>query len=269
MEESMIRRTAVSALVTSALLVAISASAEVPSPVGAPPPAGESPATGDLPPIPPPPSDTPAEPPATPTDADELPPIPAPEGRPSNPQHPDPNVGNRPPASWYTDMYHEVYDSSYYYSKMERWAYHEYTRTHSQDAYNLYVYAAYLRYYTTQYFWTFYEYGSDHKTIQPKYYSRWGYHATRGDYNYAYHYYIRPVYREYVRYASYYYNRHYRDRDYNYDYGYGKYSDHAYYASKHYHSYVKCNYGKNGTDPQAKDDTEMASWEQSAGIESP
>jgi hypothetical protein len=266
----MLRRSMLTALLLSTIFVGNVASADIIAPVGD---GNGAPAPGKTsnPPIPPrtEPRPGPKDPPAqTPPGSDKVPAHDSPKGRPSNPRHPDPNVGNRPPPGWYDDMYDQIYNTSYYFSQVEEWAYHEYSRTGYSEVYNVYIYASYMRYTMTAYFWNYFEYDSSQK-IQPRYFPEWGGNATRGDFNYNYYYYVRPIYREFLRYSGEYYRGRSHENDYNHDYGYGRYTEKSEHSYSQYHSFSRCNNGKNGADPLAQDDTEVLAEEIAAGISKP
>jgi hypothetical protein len=88
---------------------------------------------------------------------------------------------NRPdPTSsgfWYGDIYDQIYNSYYYFGEVEKWAYANYYSKWSagnsyaeyKDIYELYVYASYCRYYLQSYFWTYYSYNG--QSVSPQYFS--------------------------------------------------------------------------------------------------
>jgi hypothetical protein len=257
-----------------ALLASSVSSAQVAPPPGAPPGQGQSPGTGGLPPIPPPGSVTPGQPPQTPPGIGNLPPLPGPGDRPSDEGYPDGTVNNTPSDDWYQDMYNQIYYTNYYYSQVEYYAYNEYANTGDYDAYNVYAYASYLRYSMQEYYWASYDqYG------KPKHFP-WGHYgdgddyASRGDFDYGYYYYIRPLYLKFYEYAYKYYSKHHNWSYYDYYVDY--YDSHnvkhhdkhnyMYESSRYYHKLTRCKGGHKGNDPQAKDDTVAYSTEQNAGI---
>jgi hypothetical protein len=253
----MFQRSAFAAVLTTSVLATSRARADVPPPVGPPPAQGQSPGTGGLPPIPPPSGPvTPGQPPTTVPGSDQLPPIPPPDNRPSNPQNPNPNVNNYPVYGWYGDMYQDIYYTSYYFQQVEYWAYNEYYRTGYKEVYDLYIYAGYLRTAMTEYYWSFYD-----EYHQPKQYG-WGY-GSRGDFNYGYEYWIRPLYFQFLNYGYKYYHKYSKYKNFDYK----NYHNYMYYAGRYYHDYTRCNFGLDGNDTGAKDDTEAFSLEQAAGFD--
>jgi hypothetical protein len=250
---SALRRTSFAMLAAAALLSPVLARADVPPPVVDPP------ANGGGGGVQPPPAPTPdpgsTNPPQDPSGGNSLPPIPPPSGLGSNPEHPDPSVGNTPPAPWYNDMYEQIYYSSYYFSQIEEWAWGEYQRYGYDEIWNVYIYAAYLRVYMTEYYWNAYD-----QYEQPRTYS-FG-HATRGDFNYGYEYWVRPVYFKLVEATGDYYG-HYSGSP---GFDDGQYQGYVKPAFVQYHRFTKCNFGKNGKDPLAKDDDKAFAFERSAGI---
>src|SRR5262249_52792142 len=119
-----------------------------------------------------------------------------------------------------------------------------------------YIYAGYMRTAMTAYYWSYYD-----QYQKPKHYN-WGY-PSRGGFNYGYEYWIRPLYYQYVKYAYNYYHKY--SKYHNFDYN--GYHDNMYYAAHYYHYFTRCNYGKNGNDTVAKDDTEALANEQAAGVD--
>jgi hypothetical protein len=216
-----------STLLVSTLLSTVSlANADVPPPPGAPGP-DESPATGQQAP-------------------GSLPP---PVGHDTAVEHPDPRVGNDLSDEWFSAMHGEIYYAQQYTRDLKNWAY-DY---HPQ----IYFYASWLDYLYDQYYYAHYD-----DRGQPRSY---GYgRPTRGDFNYAYYYWIRPVYKQILSYSASYYDT------YRYNSGHG----HKFYAYKRslkkvmdrYHSFVRCNYGFNGNDSQAQDDTELLELEAATGV---
>lgn len=242
-------------VLAAAVLAGSSARADVPAPVGDPPPdGGGTTVTPPPPPAEPPPPTAPG-PPAVPPGVDRLPPIPPPADRGSNPAHPDPNVGNHPPRGWYDDMHRQIYDTNDQFSRIERWAYHEYASTGYEESWNIYVCAAYLRVYTAQYYWNAYE-----ERGYPRSFS-WGY-PSRGDFNYGYHFYIRPVYLELLNALGGYYGHHAGSPGFDYP-TYGRIVKPA---IVQYHRFTRCNFGKNGKDALAKDDDRALALARTAGI---
>jgi hypothetical protein len=250
---SPLRRTSFALLAAAALLAPVVARADVPPPVVDPPANGGG--NGAQPPPAPTPAPGNTTPPQDPPGSGGLPPIPAPTGLGSNPEHPDPSVGNTPGAPWYDDMYQQIYYTSYYFSQIEEWAYGEYQRYGYDEIWNVYIYAAYLRVYMTEYYWNSYD-QYEHPRSYP-----WGY-ATRGDFNYGYEYWVRPVYFKLIEAAGDYYDRYSESRGFDY----GSYSGYVKPAFVQYHRFTKCNFGKNGKDPQAKDDDVAFASERRAGI---
>ena len=188
----------------------------------------------------------------------------------------DANGYNRPGIAWYQDIYGEMYSSYYYFGEIEKWAYNTYYNTYHadsryRDVYDMYVYASYVRYYFQSYFWTYFGYNESGQ-ITPKYYdfeyggNRYHSYAWRGDFNYNYYYYIKPVYHGYLKYAARYHQRHKHDSDYNRNYGYGTYEGHGRNAKRQYQSYVHCLYGSEGGDTMAAEDYTALSLEDDAGL---
>jgi hypothetical protein len=239
------------AAIGAALLFATSSvKADVPPPVGPAPSDGGGGSVSA-----PSPSDLGSSAPSTPPGIGDLPPIPPPSNRASNPEHPDPSVGNYPSDSWYQDMYDQIYDSSDYYSQLEDWAYQQYYQTGYVEIWNVYIYASYLRVYLNQYYWN--SYGSSGSPLS----FSWG-HASRGDFNYGYFFYIRPVYQKLIEASGDYYSN-YHTRS---DFDARQYSGHMKPAMVQYHRFTRCNFGKNGLDRQAKDDDALLPAERAAGV---
>jgi hypothetical protein len=246
-------------MLLTSMLASSWARADVPPPVGTPPGTGGSPGTGGmpgLPPIPPPGTIQPGQPPATTPGSQNLPPIPPPDNRPSNPEYPDPSVNNYPPDPWYGDMYNDIYYTNYYFWLVEYWAYNEYYNTGYPEAYDVYIFAGYIRTAMTEYYWSLYDqYG------HPRSFS-WG-RVTRGDFNYGFEWWIKPLYYQFLQYA---YNYYYKYSNYS-GFDYAGYHDHVYKAGRQYHDFCRCNFAKDGSDPKGKDDTQAFPLEKAAGFD--
>jgi hypothetical protein len=175
--------------------------------------------------------------------------IPPPSNLPTSVQHEDSSVDNTPPESWYQDMHGAIYYGQQSTRDFKNWSYGKSSE--------IYKYAHKLDQYYDNYYWN--AYGHDGR---PTRYS-WGY-ASRGDFNYGYYYYIRPIYVKVLYAAKAYYKSHYSN-GYSYEYN-------TYYKPLiqkfvyQYHYLTKCNYGKNGNDPKAADDTEVQGLEAELGL---
>src|SRR5205085_355567 len=89
----------------------------------------------------------------------------------------------------------------------------------------------------------------------------WGY-PSRGDFNYGFEWWLRPVYVQFTRYASSYYGQYASHPDFDR----AGYTDHMKSAMVRYHKLTRCNFGKNGKDLQSKDDDQAMVVERQAGI---
>lgn len=212
----------------------------IPKPVASPD-VGESPGTGQQAP------DDPEEP--------EL--IPPPEGLQCSaadedvcdPDHPGNAAGkqpnNEPPPSWYDDMAEQMYNLQESLDDMSKWG-------ADHDPYIEY-YALWMRSVVQQYYALGYDYsGKPHDYDYGP--------MTRGDYNYYYYYWVRPIYLTMLHYCGYYYESHWQSPDlYRYQTMLGEVVD-------SYHALVKCNYGFNGDDEGAREDLYAQMAERNAGL---
>ena len=123
---------------------------------------------------------------------------------------------------------------------------------------NIHRYASWLNYVLDEYYFKHYDqYG------KPRSYSYGT--PTRGDFNYAYYYWVRPLYKKLISYAH----------DYYREYGYKNGRDHKVREYKviikevvnKYHRLARCNYGVNGDDTRATDDNEVFAQEDDLGID--
>lgn len=215
--------------------------------------------------IPPPPAKAPAEgkSPATgqpaPVNPKEPPPIAAPQGKPCksgpdqkvcDPGHPGnpegKKPGNKPPDAWYTAMAGEMYNLQQGLEKMSTYS--------SRYDSNVNYYTEWLTSVIRQYYELAYYRGA------PRQYS-FG-RMTRGDFNYVLFYWVQPIYYNLLYQASDYYRSHYRESHMS------EYKSAMKSVSSAYHGLVKCNYGFNGEDSGALEDSEAQEFEATAGIPS-
>jgi hypothetical protein len=84
---------------------------------------------------------------------------------------------------------------------------------------------------------------------------------TRGDYNYYFYYWVRPIYFSLLYYSTQYYESHRGDSQIPY------YKDMLYKVSSSYHPLVLCNYGFNGNDMGSREDLRAKRAEDRAGLE--
>ncbi|WP_141731848.1 hypothetical protein [Oligoflexus tunisiensis] len=161
-----------------------------------------------------------------------------PEARPT----PDTTSTNTPSMDWYKDMHQQLYDMQQHAQAIQQ----------SYYSYELTYYAAYLYHVLDKLYHSTYDsYG------KPKKYG-WGY-PTRGDFNYIYYYWIRPLYKKMIHHGGLYYSH----TNPYYHQAYKKNFQSFYYG---YHSLTRCMYGKNSNDPQAEDDTAWVNMEAKAGF---
>ncbi|MFW7381076.1 MAG: hypothetical protein ACOH5I_19830 [Oligoflexus sp.] len=189
-------------------------------------------------------TETDIEQPADDTDSDISPDDPTagaePSGKDSAIDHPD-ELGNHPSKVWYQDMYKSLND-------MKKSAYQmaSYSKSYEVSYYSDWLYQALDQYMNQTYVY-------DYNQYYPRYYSKWKYYATRGDHNYFYYYYVRPLYYQTLRELAKLPN-----------------SEAAIYQRytrqfiKSYRYYTRCNYGHNGNDPRAAWDDEAIPFEESA-----
>ncbi len=251
----MIRKTTFAALVATSLFASALPLADVPAPPVPPPGNGKSPATGGLPPVPPPIQPNPGTPrPATPP-GPQPPPMHQPNGLDGHVPHPDPAVTNTPPDGWYLNMHQEIFNVYSTFESVEAWAFTGYMRTGIAAFFRMYVRAAQLRDYADQYFWTAFD------ASGPKQFP-FG-RATRGDFNAGFDYFIRPVYIDFVQSSASYFQNYSRINGFDFQ----SYEEVMRPAMTGYHRLARCNFGKNGTDRDARDDDEIRPNEDSTGIE--
>ncbi len=214
--------------------------------------------------IPPPPAQAPAEgqSPATgqaaPPDANEPPPIAPPEGKrctsepdqsvcdpghPGNPEGVKP--GNTPPDAWYSAMAGEMYDLQEGLEKMSAWS-------SSHNAGLLRYYCEWLQSVTQQYYEIAFSGGG------PRQYP-FG-RMTRGDFNYVLFYWVQPIYYNVLYQAADYYRGHAHESHMS------EYMSAMQGVASAYHGLVKCNYGFNGRDSGALEDSQAREFEIRAGI---
>lgn len=219
-------------------------------------------------PIPPPTEDPePEESPGTgqdaPVDPEDPEPIPPPEGLdciaedggeeedqsdcdPDHPGNPDgDHPGNTPSSAWYDDMAMRMYYLQEDLEQMSAWA----------DSHSLYIYyySMWMMSVVQQYYAVgFYPSGD------PREYP-YGY-MTRGDFNYYLYYWVRPIYYSLLYYSAQYYNSHLGEPQ------IPEYQQLLSNVASSYHPLVACNYGFNGDDTGAREDTSAYEREADAGI---
>jgi hypothetical protein len=214
---------------------------KIPPPPAKAPPEGKSPATGQ----------------PAPADPKEPPPIAAPEGKPCksgpdqrecDPDHPGSpegkKPGNKPPDAWYTAMAGEMYDLQQGLEKVSNWS--------SRHESTVHYYSEWLQSVTQQYYESAY-----HDGVPRQYpFGR----MTRGDFNYILFYWVQPIYYNLLYQASEYYRSHSSESHIS------EYKSAMKSVSSAYHGLVKCNYGFNGEDSGALEDSEAQEFEATAGI---
>jgi hypothetical protein len=215
-------------LAATVLMMASTALAQVPPPPGAAPGANESPATGQ----------------------NDQAPLPQPTGRNTSVRHPDWRVGNALTDDWFTAMHGDIYYMQQHVQQLKSWA-HNYNH-------QIYRHADWLNYLLTQYYEKHYD---QHGRPRWYHYGR----STRGDFNYEYYYWLRPVYRRLLCHAAEYY-REYRHRN-GHAHKVREYRGYMREVVYKYHRLTKCNYGFNGDDNRAQDDSEVAAEEDDLGAE--
>jgi hypothetical protein len=210
----------------------------IPKPVEEPEPE-ESPGTGQ----------------AAPEDPEAPPPIEPPEGMACSedddesdcdPGHPgDKHPGNKPKPEWYSDMAYRMYEMQESLEEMSVWA-------SGEDQY-IYYYATWMKVVVQQYYALAYDAHG-----QPREYP-YG-KMTRGDYNYVYYYWVRPIYFSLIYYSAQYYESH------RYEPQIGEYKERLGDVADSYRPLVLCNYGFNGDDEGSREDMAAKQAEARAGI---
>jgi hypothetical protein len=159
---------------------------------------------------------------------------------PGNSQGQKPN--NTPSDAWYKDMAKQMYEMQQALDGMVTWS-----GTHDRQTMN---YSMWLRSIVQQYY--SYGYEPDHT---PRSYS-FG-RMSRGDYNYYYYYWVQPIYYELLYKLMAYRVRSPADTT---------YMPYLRAVSQNYHDLVRCNYGFNGNDGGAQDDSHAVSAESAIGL---
>lgn len=152
--------------------------------------------------------------------------------------------GNEPPNAWYDDMAEQMYNLQEGLDAMA-----DYGAQH--DPYVGY-YATWMKSVVQQY----YALGYDHGKPREYSYGR----MTRGDFNYYYYYWLRPIYFSLLHYSALYYQSHYDSPHVS------RYQAALYEVVEGYHGMVACNYGFNGDDADAREDLQARQAEQNAGL---
>jgi hypothetical protein len=218
----------IATLAATVLLMASSAFAQVPPPPGNAPGVGESPGTGQ----------------------NEPAPLPSPIGRNTSVRHPDWRVGNSLGDDWYPAMHGDIYFFQEQVKKLMDW---------SKDYHHgIYHKAHWLNFLIEKYYFSCYD---QHGKARWYNYGR----CTRGDFNYYYFYWIRPVYYNLLRQSADYY------REYKHKHSHAhkvrEYKGYIKEVVYKYHRFTKCNYGFNGDDNRAQDDVEAGSFEDDLGVD--
>ena len=222
------KKLSIASLAATVLLMASTAFAQVPPPPGAAPGANDSPATGQQ----------------------DQSPLPTPSGKNTSVRHSDWRVGNNLTDDWYESMHGDIYYFQQHIKQLKDW---------SKDYnYNVYKYASWISYILDE---SYYKHYDQHGRARWYSYGK----PTRGDFNYAYYYWVRPLYKKLLWHSAEYYREHkhknghaHKVREYK---GYIKEVVHK------YHRFTKCNYGFNGDDARAADDTEVRADEQNLGAD--
>lgn len=244
------RRFIGTALAAGLLAIGVDAQARpepIPKPVDKPEP-GESPGTGQK----------------LPDDPEEPPPLGDPLGRDCtegedqsncDPDHPDGKPpSNTPGPAWYDDMHQRMYDLQESLDDMIEWAEGE----DDPDIEAMCYYATLMQALVQQYYALAYD-----SSGEPRQYP-FG-KMTRGDYNYFFYYWVRPIY----YYGLLYYAVRYYEE--NQDEGALKsqndeYLEHLDHVVQAYHPVVLCNYGFKGDDKGAREDLDAQAAEERAGV---
>jgi hypothetical protein len=190
-----------------------------------------------------------------PEDPEEPPPIEPPEGigctkgddqSDCDPDHPaDEHPGNNPKPAWYSDMAYRMYELQESLEEMSTWA-------SGEDPY-IYYYSTWMKTVVQQYYGMGYD---DHGKPREYPYGK----MTRGDYNYVYYYWVRPIYYSLMYYSAEYYEEH------KYEPQIPEYKERLGYVAESYHPLVSCNYGFNGNDKGSREDTSAKAAEGRAGL---
>jgi hypothetical protein len=160
---------------------------------------------------------------------DQAPPVPG--GCPtSDPTHP-----NDPPQTWFNEMHTQL-------SLLERAA-------HGLEGYGMGSYVSRLVYVID----TFYGYAYD-DFGRPRFYPSFGGYPTRGDFNFLFYFWIRPIV-----FDVFYYGVNYVQ--------YGSYIQAINDFDDAYHGLTQCMYGAKAGDPTAFDDLEAQAAERAAGVQ--
>lgn len=166
-------------------------------------------------------------------------PIDAPKGRPTT----DSTSSNTPSINWYNDMYRQLYDMQQHAQQVRDAQYSDEISHYADQLYNV-LEKVYLETYDSS------GYPRDYE---------WGW-ATRGDLNFYYYYWIRPLYQRTLAYGVVYTHQDYSD-------DHGTYSQYFTALADGYHKLTRCMFGLNGDDVKAEDDTQVNFLEIAAGIE--
>lgn len=215
----------------------------IPPPPGTPPPQGASPATGQ--PAPADPGDPPIIPPP-----EGLACIEGPDQSVCDPGHPGGAKGelpsNTPPSPWFDDM------ASWMFGLQE--SLDDLSDFGQQHSPLIDYYATWLMSVTQQYYALAFL-----PEAVPRSYPFGT--MTRGDFNYYYYYWVRPIYYSLLYYAAGFYEAHV-----------GGHYVPTYVSllssvSWNYHALVRCNYGLDGDDKGAREDLAVRELEASAGLD--
>ncbi|HLT39070.1 MAG TPA: hypothetical protein VK034_22455 [Enhygromyxa sp.] len=152
--------------------------------------------------------------------------------------------GNKPGDAWYRDMAEQMYNLQESLDDMADWG-------ADHDPYVEY-YAVWMRSVVQQYYALGYDKGKPRKYSHGR--------MTRGDFNYYYYYWVRPIYFTMLHYSAYYYKSHIRSSDVEI------YREVLHEVVESYHGLVLCNYGFNGDDEDAREDLRAQLAEQAAGF---
>lgn len=223
------RRSFMGAVLSAVLLSGSLAQAEIPAVVAGTPGNGSSPGTGQTGPAA----------------------VPDPVGLPGNPQHPNPNVGNKPPLPWFQNsFYPEVVALQNAANELYAWAYYN-------DPYsNMGYYASWL--YSVMKSIRNVTYFSGY---EPIFYPAWSHYVTRGDLLYYNYWWVRPLYFQILREGAVYNANTYPGEPGRQDYLLKLIA-----LKNAYHRFVICIHGRNGDDAEAADDTETVAFENDAGV---
>lgn len=193
-----------------------------------------------------------------PDDPEDPPPIEPPEGlecaegedqgeeEDCDPGHPDDeHPNNHPGPAWYDDMAYRMYELQESLEDMSSWA-------ASEDVY-IYYYARWLMAVVQQYYALAYD-GQGEPREYP--YGK----MTRGDFNYVFYYWVRPIYYSLMYYSAEYYEENEDEPQ------IPEYQQRLGDVADSYHPLVLCNYGFNGDDDGSREDLSVRNVEARAGI---